>query len=332
MYLYDQGWFTQRRLPRPVISIGNLTVGGTGKTPFVMWIAKWLQSQGKRVGILSRGYRRQEGNTFLLVSDGRVVLADAQQAGDEPFLMAKHCPGVVVAVGTDRYELGQWVLTQSDIDCFILDDGYQHLGLYRDLNLLLIDGSDSSGLRKLLPAGRLREPLSAAGRATAVVITRADLMKDPDVICSPLQKAMGRSFVPIQIEFQPDKMSCILTNEPQPLNRASGKRALIFSGIGNAEAFRSTVVKMGVDVVEEMVFPDHWSYGVSDLKAVRERMRQLEVSCALTTEKDAVKLAPFLQREDDIFAVQLKVEIKEGGDQLLRLLNKLTDGAGATSG
>jgi tetraacyldisaccharide 4'-kinase len=330
--LYEQGWFSQRRLSCPVISIGNLTVGGTGKTPFVMWVAQWLQSRGKRIGILSRGYRRTKETTFLLVSDGRKVLVDAKEAGDEPFLMAKNCPGVVVAVGSDRYKLGNWVLTQSEIDYFILDDGFQHLGLYRDLNFLLVDGSDSFGLQKLLPAGRLREPLSAAGRATAVVVTRADLMTDQDKIFRPLQAAIGRSINPIQIEFQPKSISCLSAKEEHPLSWASGKGALIFSGIGNSMAFRSTVAHMGVNILDEMVFPDHWAYAASDLEAVRRRMRQVNASCALTTEKDAVKLEPFIQEGDGIWAVHLQVEIKDGEDRLVRWLNDLNDGAEAVSG
>jgi tetraacyldisaccharide 4'-kinase len=297
-----------------------------------MWVAQWLQSQGKRVGILSRGYRRTQDTTFLLVSDGREVFVDAKEAGDEPFLMAKKCPGVVVAVGTDRYKLGNWVLTQSEIDCFILDDGFQHLGLYRDLNFLLVDGSDSFGLQKLLPAGRLREPLSAAGRATAVVITRADLMTDLNIICGPLQTAIERSIDPIQIEFQPKAISCLSAHEAQPIGWASGKRALIFSGIGNAIAFQSTVANMGVNILDEMVFPDHWAYAASDLEAVRQRMRQVNASCALTTEKDAVKLAPFVQGGDEIWAVHLQVEIKDGADRLFRLLTDLNGGAEAVSG
>ena len=330
--LYEQGWFSQGRLSCPVISIGNLTVGGTGKTPFVMWVAQWLQSQGKRIGILSRGYRGTKESTFLLVSDGREVLVDAKEAGDEPFLMAKNCPGVVVAVGSDRFKLGRWVLTQSEIDCFILDDGFQHLGLYRDLNFLLVDGSDSFGLEKLLPAGRLREPLSAAGRATAIVVTRADLMTNPDKICGPLQAAMGRSIDPIRIEFQPKAISCLSANEKQPISWVSGKGALIFSGIGNALAFRTTVANMGVNILDEIVFPDHWAYAASDLEAVRRRMHQVKASCALTTEKDAVKLAPFIQGGDGIWAVHLRVEVKAGEDRLLRWLNDLNDGAKSVSG
>jgi len=330
--LYEQGWFSQRRLSRPVISIGNLTVGGTGKTPFVMWVAQWLQSQGKRVGILSRGYRRTKEATFLLVSDGREVFVDAQQAGDEPFLMAKNCPGVVVAVGTDRYKLGNWVLNQSEIDCFILDDGYQHLGLYRDLNLLLIDGLDPSGLQKLLPAGRLREPLSAARRATAVVITRADLMIDLNEICGPLQRAIGRSIAPIQIRFQPRTIRCLSAEQDEPISWASGKRALIFSGIGNAMAFRATVTNLGVNILDEMVFPDHWAYAALDLEAVRRRMHQVNASCALTTEKDAVKLASFVKGGDEIWAVHLKVEIKDGEERMYGLLDELKSGPEAVSG
>ncbi|MDX1412026.1 MAG: tetraacyldisaccharide 4'-kinase [Nitrospirales bacterium] len=330
--LYEQGWLSQRRLSCPVISIGNLTVGGTGKTPFVMWVAQWLQSQGKQIGILSRGYRRTNESTFLLVSDGREVLVEAKDAGDEPYLMAINCPGVVVAVGSDRYKLGHWVLAQSEIDCFILDDGFQHLGLYRDLNFLLVDGSDSFGLDKLLPAGRLREPLSAAGRATAVVVTRADLMTDQDKICGPLQTAMGRSIDPIRVEFQPKSISGLSLNEEQPIGWVSGKDALIFSGIGNAMAFRATVANMGVNILDEIVFPDHWAYSVSDLEMIRQRMRQVKASCALTTEKDAVKLDPFIQDGYGIWAIRLRVEITGGKDRLLQWLNDLGDGTESGAG
>ena len=329
VWLYERGWFSQRRLSCPVISIGNLTVGGTGKTPVVMWMAQWLKSQGKRIGILSRGYRRTKEDNFLLVSDGRMVLVDAKEAGDEPYLMAKNCPGVVVAVGADRYELGKWVLGQSEIDCFILDDGFQHLGLHRDLNFLLIDGSDSSGLQKMLPAGRLREPLAAAERATAVIVTRADLMTDKDKICGPLQKAVGRTIEPIQIEFQPKSLSCLSGNEEQPISWASGKGALIFSGIGNAMAFRSTVVSLGVNILDEMVFPDHWAYASSDLESVRRRMRQVNAPFALTTEKDAVKLAPLARGGDEIWAVRLQVDIKDGKDRLYQMLNLVKGGVKA---
>ncbi len=157
--LYDRGWFAQRKLPVSVLSVGNLTLGGTGKTPVVIVLVDWLLAQGKRVAILSRGYRRTSTDPYLLVSDGERLLVSPQEAGDEPFLMAQRCPKAIVAVGADRYELGDWVLNRFPVDCLVLDDGFQHLGLYRDVNLLLVDATDAEGLAALVPSGRLREPL-----------------------------------------------------------------------------------------------------------------------------------------------------------------------------
>ncbi|MGH7167361.1 MAG: tetraacyldisaccharide 4'-kinase, partial [Nitrospiraceae bacterium] len=125
--LYERGWLARRRLPCRVVSVGNLTVGGTGKTPVVISIAEWLLARGKRVGVLSRGYRRRSRAPQLLVSDGRTILEGPADAGDEPYLIAWRCPGAVVAVGADRYRLGRWVLERFPIDCFVLDDGFQHL-------------------------------------------------------------------------------------------------------------------------------------------------------------------------------------------------------------
>jgi tetraacyldisaccharide 4'-kinase len=131
LWLYTHGWLKSKRLPRPVVSVGNLTVGGTGKTPMTMWVAQYLAAKGKQVAILSRGYRRHSQEKFLLVSDGKKVLTGPAESGDEPFLMATRCPGVIVAVGADRYHLGLWVLAQQVVDCFVLDDGFQHLNLDR---------------------------------------------------------------------------------------------------------------------------------------------------------------------------------------------------------
>ena len=189
-FLYDWGWFAQRRLPVPVLSVGNLTLGGTGKTPVVIVLADWLLAQGKRVAILSRGYRRTSADPYLLVSNGERLLVGPNEAGDEPFLMAQRCPKAIVAVGADRYELGDWVLNRFPIDCLVLDDGFQHLGLYRDVNLLLVDATDAEGLAALVPAGRLREPLQAAARATAIVVTRADV---PAQVTQVMSQAAGNA-------------------------------------------------------------------------------------------------------------------------------------------
>ena len=130
-YGYERGWFARRHLPVPVISIGNLTVGGTGKTPLVIQVTEWLLEAGRRVAVLSRGYRRTSREPRLLVSDGARIVATAEEAGDEPFLIAQRCPRAVVAVGVDRYRLGRHVLETCGVDCIVLDDGFQHLGVHR---------------------------------------------------------------------------------------------------------------------------------------------------------------------------------------------------------
>ena len=319
--LYQRGWLRQNRLPCPVISVGNLTVGGTGKTPIVIWLANWLQSRGKQIGILSRGYGRNSRQDTLLVSNGREILVGPQMAGDEPFLIAQQCPGAIVAVGSDRYRLGKWVMDQIPVDCFILDDGFQHLGLYRDLNLLLVDASDEIGLHHLLPAGRLREPLSEAERATAIILTRAKLDGSFGQVLGPLEEATGKTVAPIVTDFRGQALLHVPTSRSEPLSWARGKPAVLFSGIGNHAAFRSMVSRLGVNIREELRFPDHFSYSQSDLNQIRSRKNSCGAEIVLTTEKDAVKIKPFALSDEKLWAVRLRVEIGLGKNRLESLLN-----------
>ena len=232
--LYDWGWFDQRRLSVPVLSVGNLTIGGTGKTPVVIVLVDWLLAQGKRVAILSRGYRRTSTVQYLLVSDGERLLVGPNEAGDEAFMMAQRCPKAMVAVGADRYELGDWLLNRFPIDCLVLDDGFQHLGLYRDVNLLLVDATDPEGLGAMVPAGRLREPLRAAARATAIVITRADVPAQVTEVCRKLKATLGFMPDPIQAVFRPESLVSVMTGTSEPLSWSKGKTALLCSGVGHA--------------------------------------------------------------------------------------------------
>ena len=161
--LYDWGWFEQRRLPVPVVSVGNLTRRRDRENADGHSACRVAPCAGKHVAILSRGYRRTSTAQYLLVSNGERLLVGPQEAGDEPFLMAQRCPRAIVAVGADRYQLGDWVLDRFPIDCFLLDDGFQHRGLYRDVNLLLIDATDVAGLAALVPAGRLQGAAEGGG-------------------------------------------------------------------------------------------------------------------------------------------------------------------------
>ncbi len=318
--LYDWDWFDQRRLPVPVLSVGNLTLGGTGKTPVVILVADWLLAQGKRVAILSRGYRRTSTAQYLLVSNGERLLVDPCEAGDEPFLMAQRCPKAIVAVGADRYELGDWVLNRFPIDCLILDDGFQHRGLYRDVNLLLVDATDAAGLAALVPAGRLREPLRAAARATAIVVTRADVPAQVTEVCRRLRAMLGSMPDPVQAVFRPESLVSVVTGASQPLSWSKGKTALLCSGVGHAGSFRSLVERIGIRILDEVAYADHHAYTSQDVERLSARATELQAELIVTTEKDACKLVSLLQPTDNWWAVRLSTHVTVGEDRLRRLV------------
>jgi tetraacyldisaccharide 4'-kinase len=318
--LYDWGWFAQRKLPVPVLSVGNLTLGGTGKTPVVIVLVDWLLAQGKRVAILSRGYRRTSTDPYLLVSDGERLLVSPKEAGDEPFLMAQRCPKAIVAVGADRYELGDWVLNRFPVDCLVLDDGFQHLGLYRDVNLLLVDATDPEGLAALVPSGRLREPLQAAARATAIVVTRADVPAQVTEVCRRLQATLGTTPDPIQVVFRPESLVSVVTGTSQALSWSKGKTALLCSGVGHAGSFRSLVERMGIRILDEVAYADHHDYTSHDVERLRARAAELQAELIVTTEKDACKLASLLHHTDSWWAVRLTTYVSAGEERLKQLV------------
>lgn len=315
-WLYEHGWLKRHRLPCPVVSVGNLTVGGTGKTPMTMWVAQRLFEQGRKVGILSRGYRRKSRQEFLLVSDGRSILAGHHEAGDEPYLMAHRCPGVVVAVGADRYQLGCWVLQQMPIDCFILDDGFQHLGLHRDVDLLLIDSSDMNGIEKLLPIGKLREPLGEAKRASEIILTRVNDESGVFRVVQPIEAALGSMINPITTRFTVQGLIGASESTHQTLSEVQGKRVFIFSGVGNPNQFRQTVDALGVHVVDELVFQDHEAYSASKVEEIYRRVERSRPDLVLTTEKDLIKIQAKWSMPTPLFAVSLELEFIDGRSRL----------------
>jgi len=315
--LYRWGWLVQRRLPVPVISIGNLTVGGTGKTPVVILLAEWLLAEKKRVAILSRGYGRASGASMLLVSDGTQVLAGPQEAGDEPHLIARRCPQAIVAVGSKRYELGRWVLERFPLDCILLDDGFQHLGLHRDVNLLLMDATDLNGQRAVIPAGRLREPLEAAARATAILITRAESSAAVELVTRRLREMIVPMPAPIEAVFRAEALVSVTTTVQQPLQWCLGKTAVLCSGIGHAASFRATAQGLGLTILGEVAYADHHRYTSSDLDRLRAKVKEVKADVVITTEKDAGKLAPLLTPADSgWWAVRLRTEITAGEERL----------------
>jgi tetraacyldisaccharide 4'-kinase len=234
--------------------------------------------------------------------------------------MAQRCPKAIVAVGADRYELGDWVLNRFPVDCLVLDDGFQHLGLYRDVNLLLVDATDAAGLAALIPSGRLREPLQAAARATAIVVTRADVPAQVTEVCHRLEATLGTMPEPIQVVFRPESLVSVVTGTSQALSWSNGKTALLCSGVGHAGSFRSLVERTGIKILDEVAYADHHDYTSHDVERLRARAAELQAELIVTTEKDACKLASLLQRTDSWWAVRLTTDVSTGEERLKQLV------------
>lgn len=309
--LYRRGTFHSTKLNRPVISVGNITTGGTGKTPLVEWVARTVAASGKKVCILTRGYGRDNPERMVVVSDGKTVLATPNEAGDEPFLLATNLVGVAAVISSvDRVAAGNEAIRQFDTDCFVLDDGFQHLRLERDLNILTIDATNPWGGGHLLPYGRLREPLSGLSRADCIVITRTDQVNDLDKLQTEIRKHAGA--IPV---FQ----SRINTSQIVSLDGSS--QALVapvaaFCAVGNPRSFFKQVPH---EVVLERAFADHHRYSQSEIDSLIETARRAGANSLITTAKDAVKLRSF-SFSLPCFVLEIEPSVENAGEliQLIR--------------
>jgi tetraacyldisaccharide 4'-kinase len=303
---YATGLLKTRRLPRPVISVGNITVGGTGKTPLVMALAKGLMAKGIAVAILSRGYQRKK-TSEPVVSDGKTIFLSPEESGDEPFLMAQACRGIPVLVGKDRFINGRIALQRFGVKGLILDDGYQHLPLHRDINILLIDSHIGFGDRHLLPRGILRETLSQLRRADLFLLTKAG---DPETY-QPLEKEIHEIHPGAQVfhsHYEP--MSLVGPKEEQEeLDSLKGKKILALSGIAHPDTFSSMLRKCGMKIVREAIFPDHHLYTTKDLSYIEEKTKGADG--IVTTEKDMVKLKKLDIDHLPIRALRIEMKIWE---------------------
>lgn len=283
--LYSLKLLRTKMLPCPVISVGNITVGGTGKTPLVMALAKGLMEKGTSVAILSRGYKGMK-TSEPIVSDGKNIFLSPEESGDEPFLMARACQGIPVLVGKDRFLNGRIALQRFNVKGLLLDDGFQHLPLSRNINLLLIDSHMGFGDHTLLPRGILREPLSHLCRANLFLLTKVENLET----CKPLEKEIHKIAPSIPVFHSHYEPVCLVgpQEEHEALHSLGGKKILALSGIANANYFSSLLRKCGMKIVREAIFPDHHLYTLNDLSFIKERGKG--VDCIVTTEKDMVKL------------------------------------------
>lgn len=294
--MYRKGIAQSYDLGVPVISVGNITVGGTGKTPLVAFVAKVMSEEGCNVCILTRGYKRENPNERVVVSDGKTVLADAKKSGDEPFELAQDLLGVAAVIADkDRASAAAWAKENLGSEAFVLDDGFQHFKLKRSLDLVTIDATNPFGNGWLLPQGTLREPAENLARADAIILTRSDLIENaenPDEV-----RKRVRAYVPHKPLFiSRNKTSGIIplsnlfANAEKPIAVPAPEKALAFCALGNPAAFFRQLEREGFDVVKTRSFPDHHAYTQKDASGLEELARQNGAEILLTTVKDAVKL------------------------------------------
>lgn len=290
--LYEKGLLKSFSLGVPTVSIGNMTVGGTGKTPLVAFVAEVLAAQGEKVCILTRGYGRENAKRRVLVSDGEQVLAEAKKAGDEPFELAQKLLGkAVVVADANRVAAGNWAREKFGVTAFVLDDAFQHRKIRRDLDIVLVDATNPFGNGKLLPSGILREPLSNLKRADAIVITRANLVNNLDNLKSQISDFSQNC----PIFVSENKISELINLEEFPTKtKGKGQRtkdkALAFCALGNPHNFFEQLRREDFDLVSTETFPDHHFYTPKDIAKIEKKAKESGAKILLTTAKDAVKL------------------------------------------
>lgn len=286
---YRAGLLPSRRLPLPVICIGNLTVGGTGKTPVTAAVARALLNIGERPAIISRGYgaTMRKADELAVVSDGRGTIAPIEVAGDEPHLLSRMLPAVPIVACADRYRAGLAAIDAFSPSVIVMDDGFQHRRLYRDIDFVLVDVSRAPSQMKMFPRGPLRESFEALSRASLIGLTRFDQSAHVEAWQRIVRDhAPGVPSLPIVFK----SAEVVIQGEAQSLASLAGRTVYAYCGIGNPDAFLETVRATGAILKSASVFADHHQYTVEDLRALASRAASVDAGLLLTTDKDAAKI------------------------------------------
>ncbi len=323
--LYNKRIIRDQPLGCFVVVVGNLTVGGTGKTPVVEKFARTLHERGRRVAILSRGYKSKDESGWLVrlrgmisgaavvprvVSDGTTVLLDSEQAGDEPYMLACNLPGVVVLVDKNRVRAGQYAIKQFKADTLILDDGFQYLPLRGQLNLLLIDKSNPFGNRRLLPRGILREPVKHLRRASYIFVTKSDGVHDAELQETIQRYKPGAEI--IECAHRPQYLKELRSEQRRGLDCLKGMRIGALSAIAVPESFEGFLRDLGAQIVVNERFLDHHRFSSVELSRFLATAVEAGVEMVVVTEKDAVRIPDDWDLPLPVYFLRLEVEILSG--------------------
>jgi tetraacyldisaccharide 4'-kinase len=319
-----------------VISVGNLTVGGTGKTPVVELLARTLRDRGRKVAVLSRGYKSKPLKTLQewkdwdeeereelpkIVSTGGDVLLDAKYAGDEPFMLAKNLTGVSVIVDKDRVNGGRFAVSELGADTLVLDDGLQYLKLDHELDIVLVDQNQPFGTKALLPRGTLREPMRNLCRASHIIVTKCQGPTD-EALLERMRKYNPTAEV-IETTHGPKYLERVFGTDRKPLESLEGKYVAAISGIAVPESFEGLLKKLGANVEFHRTFSDHHAFERAEVDRFMRRCVQRDIELIVTTEKDAVRFPKPEEMDVDIYFLRIEIEILKGQEVWDRLVDRI---------
>lgn len=310
-FLYNSGLLQKRKLPQQVrtkvLCVGNITSGGTGKTTVVAYLANKISAEGHKVAILSRGYRRQRSNDTVIVSTGKDILSPVEIAGDEPYMLAQNLPDVAVIVSKNRYEAGKVAIEKFNSEVMILDDGFQHWALYRDIDIVVIDCLNPFGNNALLPLGLLRERLSGLNRAKLIILNNAKFVPQEVVnaIVTRIQQYNSTAEL-IKVTPEPSILKNILSNKELPVEWLTGKEVTALASIGNPVAFILTLQSLGAIIKKNITYPDHHWYTQIEVAEIAKN------ELVVTTAKDTVRLYKLVQKNlyNNFFTLEICINNK----------------------
>lgn len=319
VFIYKCGIIRPKKLNAKVISVGNITLGGTGKTPLVLYLALEFKKRGENVAILTRGYKRRYKKQIDLL--GEKSNFSRKEVGDEPYLLAQELLSVPVIINKNRFKGGTFALAKYQSEIFLLDDGFQHWKLARDLDIVVLDSLNPFGKGMLFPAGYLREPASSLKRADVLVLNKSDCVFNKENILNVLNKYNPNALV-VESVYQVVSIHNFLDGSPLAIESARNKKALAFSGIANPLSFEKTLEGIGIKISKHLKFSDHYPYQERDLEKIENEGINLGADFVLTTEKDMVRIPLLLELKVPLYWIKIELKITRGEKELWELIQR----------